>query len=106
MREKTANKTIGEKTIKAIAKLSNLSILEKKQKFFARQFNETLKAINTLEKLNTAKVPPTNQVTGITNATRQDVIDSARMLSQEKALSNAKRTYNGYFLVKAIFDEQ
>lgn len=98
-------KIINETTIRAIAKLSNLSLEPQKQRFFSKQFNETLEAVNTLGKLNTAKVPPTSQVTGIINVTREDIVDTARMLPQKKALSNAKRTHNGYFVVKAIFDE-
>ena len=106
MSENMAKKTVEETTIRAIAKLSDLSIEPKKQGFFAKQFNETLEAVTTLERLNTVKVAPTNQVTGITNATREDIVDTGRMLPQQKALCNAKRTHQGYFVVKAIFDEQ
>ncbi len=99
-------KHISKDIVKQMVKLSNLSVDSKEQSYFTRQFEETLKTIDKLNQLNTDKVPGTDQVTGLSNIFREDKIEKERMLSQKEALSNAKSTYKGYFLVKAIFDEQ
>lgn len=89
-----------------MVKLSDLSVDANEQTYFTKQFNETLNIIGKLNKLDTKKVPPTNHVTGLSNIFRKDVVERKRMLSQKEALSNAKSSHKGYFVVKAIFNEQ
>lgn len=84
-----------------IAKLANLSLTDKEVEIFSRQLSETLDYIERLKDLNTDKVSPTFQTTGLKNVTREDKIKPS--LSQEEALKNAKSTYKGFFKIKAIF---
>lgn len=93
-------------TVEQMVRLSNLKVDPKEQSYFRGQFDETLKTINKLNQLNTEKVIGTSHVTGLTNVFREDFVERKRMLSQRQALSNAKKTHQGYFVVKAIFDEQ
>lgn len=89
-----------------IAKLANLAKLKidsKEKSYFQAQFTETLKIINQFKNLNTANVPPTYSVTRTSNVWREDEVDPMRVLTQEEALKNAKKTHNGYFVVDAIF---
>ena len=53
----------------------------------------------------TEGVEEISQTTGITNRFREDKVDFKRILSQKEALSNGKLTHNGFFVVKAIFEE-
>lgn len=99
-------KLISKDIVKRMVKLSDLSVDPNEQAYFTKQFNETLDIIGKLNELDTNKVPRTNHVTGLSNIFRKDVIKRRNMLSQKEALSNAKNTYKGYFVVKAIFDEQ
>jgi len=98
-------KLITRDTVSEMVKLSNLKVDKNEEKYFTNQFNETLITIDNLNKLDTKKVPETSHVTGLSNVFREDIIEKDRMLSQKDALSNGKKIYNGYFLVKAIFDE-
>lgn len=84
-----------------IAKLANLSLTDKEVEIFSRQLSETLDYIERLKDLNTDKVSPTFQTTGLKNVTREDKIKPS--LSQEEALKNAKSTHEGFFKTKAIF---
>ena len=68
------------------------------------QLEETLETIAQLDEVDTKNVEPTSQVTGMTNVFREDVIDQARILSQSEALSNAKNTHKGYFVVPALIE--
>jgi len=89
--------------ISRLAKLSQMTVGLQEAKKLKKGFKEILKTISDLEKLNTKKVSSTFQVTGLKNIFRQDKIDKSRMLTQKQALSNAKKKYQGYFVVPAIF---
>lgn len=89
--------------VKHIAKLANLPLTDSQEKKLKNTLTETLKYVSKIQSLKTKNVPETNQVTNLHNITRVDKIDTTRMLSQSEALSNANKTNNGYFVVKAIF---
>lgn len=88
-----------------LAKLAKLKVDKKEGAYFQKQFDETLKIIEEFNKIDTSKTPQTYIVTGTQNVLREDKIDSTKVLTQEEALSNAKRTHNGFFMVDAILDE-
>ena len=89
--------------VKHLAKLAQMEVTEKEEKTLEKGFEQTLKVIDQLSELDTSQVKPTSQVTGLTNVWREDKVDKSRMLTQKQALSNAKKTYKGYFVVPAIF---
>lgn len=99
-------KEISKDTVKRMEELSHLSIDEKEKDYFTRQFNETLDVINDLNKVDTEEIMVTNQVTGLVNVFRDDLIDKDRILSQKDALLNSKNTHGGYFVVKAVLNEK
>ena len=82
-----------------------MEVTPKEQKKLHKSFQETLKTIKVFEKLDTKDVNPNFQVTGLTNIFRQDKIEKKRVLTQKQALSNAKRTFKGYFVVPRIIHE-
>ena len=90
--------------VKHIAKLANLDLSEEKLKEILPQLTSVIDFVSKVQSLNTNKVTETSQVTGLENVFREDIVDKSRMLSQEEALSNAKKTYKGYFEVDAIFE--
>ncbi|MFH2085609.1 MAG: Asp-tRNA(Asn)/Glu-tRNA(Gln) amidotransferase subunit GatC [bacterium] len=92
--------------VKHLAKLANLPLSDDRLKKLVGQIETTFEYIQTLEKTNTDKLTETNQVTGLTNVMREDVVDSSRTLTQAQALQNAKHTHNGYFVVPAIFNSE
>lgn len=90
--------------IKHVAKLASLTLTEEEEKKFSAQLEETVNYIEGLNEVNTDNVQPTSQVTGLENITREDMVRPS--LSQEEALSNAKSTYNGFFRVKGILNNE
>ena len=44
-------------------------------------------------------------MTGLVNVFREDEVDVVHMLSQEEALANASRYYNGFFVVDQIIEQ-
>ena len=88
--------------VKHIAKLAQLDLTEKEIKKFQKQLSEILDYIGILNELDTKKVKPTSQVTGLENVFRED--KPTPSLSQEEVLSGTKKTHNGMFKIKAIFE--
>jgi len=96
--------TVTPDDVKKIAKLANLKLQKDEVDLFAGQFTETVDMINRLNEINTSDVPATYQVTGLTNISRDDVIDLTRILPQEVALREAKLTSHGFFVVPRVID--
>lgn len=86
-----------------IAKLAKLQLSEDEIETFRKQLSEVLEYIKKLNEVDTSGIDPTNQVTGLRDVFRKDRVEEP--LPQEKALTNAKKTQNGYFMTKAIFEE-
>lgn len=92
--------------VKKVAKLANIPLDAGDADKFTGQFSQTLETIDLINKLDTSGVEPTSQVTQLTNRLREDEIDQTRILTQEQALSNAPSTYDGYFKVPAILNQE
>lgn len=93
---------IDRQLTKHVAKLANIPITETEAEELASAFSETLIVVDELQKLAVDDTEPTHQVTGLTNVTRDDVIDKEKMFTQEQALANASKTYQGFFVVPRI----
>lgn len=86
-----------------VAKLANLKLTAKEEKDFEKQLSAILDYFKDLQKINTDKVEPISNITGMLNVSRED--EAKPSLSQEDALKNAPKIHNGYFEVDAIFAE-
>lgn len=95
------NKLTKEQVIH-IAKLANLSLTEEEIIKFQQQLSDILGYIDILNELDTTKVKPTLQVTGLESIFKDDRVEES--LTQDEALSGTKNKHNGYFKVKAIFE--
>ncbi len=91
--------------VKHVAKLASLPVSLKEEKLFSKQFNQILEYIDSLEQVDTHSVEPTYQtLDSQTNIWREDEIENC--LTQKQALSQARKTYNGYFLTPDVFSEK
>jgi len=91
--------------VKHIAQLANLVLSDEQLQKIAEQLSSVIGYMSKIQALDTKGVVETSQVTGLENVFREDVVDEKRMLSQESALSNAKNTHSGYFMVDAVLEE-
>ena len=99
--KKTQKPTID---IDYISKLANLPLSNKEKTLFEKQLKDVLNYIAKLNEINTDKVEPIAHIVDLANITRND--ETRPSLNQDDALKNAPKTYNGFFEVDAIFDEQ
>ena len=82
-----------------IAKLSRLTIDPDEEAQLITQLSETVSYIDILNQLDTTDVEPTFQVNHKTNVFREDIVKPS--LTQQQALSNTKKTHDGYFVTTA-----
>lgn len=95
---------VSPEEVKKIAKLANLRLQPEEVILFAEQFTSTVDVINELNEIDTSTVSATYQVTGLSNITREDVVDEKRVLPQHIALREAKLGHNGFFVVPRVID--
>lgn len=88
-----------------IAQLANIPVSETEKAKLADAFTDTLAVVDQLQELDTSQVPTTHQVTGLENITRDDVVNEAKMLTQDEALANGARTHQGYFVVPQVIEK-
>lgn len=84
--------------VQHIAGLANLRLLARELADFQSKLSQTLDFVTQLNQIDTAKIPPTFHPTAATNRFRSDEVTPS--LSQEAALSNAPKTYQGFFVAK------
>ncbi len=90
--------------VKKIAKLANLDMSDSELEKYTKQLSEVIDYnVLQLSKVNTENIEPLLNVSGLTNATREDVTEPG--LTQEQVLQNAKEKHNGFFKVKQILDQ-
>lgn len=99
------SQTISHSQVKHVAQLANIPISDTQADKLSQAFSDTLSVIDNLKSVNISGIEPTHQVTGLENIWRQDQVDESRTLTQAQALSNAKKTYQGYFMVPMIMEE-
>ncbi len=95
---------ISQEEVKKIAKLADLKLTENEVEKFQKQLSEVLDYVAVLDELDTFKVKPTSQVTGLKNITRDDETEPS--LSQKESLSNTKNKHNGYFKIPAVIPDR
>lgn len=96
-------KTVTPAEVDHIAHLAQLPVTALELKKLTQQLVAILTFIGKLKELDTKGIAPTNQVTGLENIFREDVVSTS--LTQAEALVAAPNTYKGYFKVKAVFEE-
>lgn len=88
------------KETKDISELAKLTLSEAEAERLRGQLSGTLKYVEILKELDTARVKPTAQVTGLNNVFSDLSLES---LDQRQALANAKRKKNNLFETDAVF---
>ena len=104
MRNKSKSDSSLKIDINYVARLANLPLSDEEKKTFEKQLKDVLNYIAKLNEINTDKVEPIAHIVDLANITRND--ETRPSLNQDDALKNAPKTYNGFFEVDAIFDEQ
>lgn len=86
---------LSKEEVRKIANLAKLVLSEKEEEKFQTQLSGVLSYIDKLNEVDTSKVKPTSQVTGLENVFKQDNVDSSRYVD---------RSSGKYFETNAVFE--
>ncbi len=67
--------------------------------------SSTLEYAKILSGVDTDQIKATNDITGLTNVLRKDLVDESRMFTQDEALSNARAKHDGYFVAEQALEQ-
>lgn len=83
-----------------LARLSKLSLSEDQLERFRRELEEIVGYVEQLQSVDVSGLEPTNQVTGLTNVMRDDII--TEYASPEELLKNAPAREGSLIKVKRV----
>ena len=89
--------------VRHVAELAKLHLTDEEVAQYAGQLSAILDYAQSLQSVDTSNVPPTPYVLALTNVMRAD--DPAPSLANEVALANAPDRVDGFFRVRAVFEE-
>lgn len=92
------------KEVEHIARLARIELTNEEKEKFATQLSAIFDYIAQLKEVDTSKIEPTAQVTGLENVTRLDVVKSSDPETREKILKAAPMREGDYLKVKAVFE--
>lgn len=94
--------SLTKEQVKHIADLARIEITEAEKEKFAEELSAVLGYIEQLKEADTSKVSATNQVTGLINVTREDIVENCDEETKKKILDGAPMKEKNYIKVKAV----
>lgn len=91
-----------EEEVRHVAKLAGVSLTPGEVKKFQKQLSGVLDYVEILKEVDTTRIEPTSQVTGLESVFRED--KSGPSLSQKEVLSGAKNKKDNMFRTKAVLE--
>ncbi len=93
---------ITKEEVLKLAKLSKLSLSDDQLEKFRSELESLLTYIDQLQSVDTEGLQPTNQVTGLTNVMREDIV--VENVSQKELLKNAPATQDDLIKVHRVLE--
>ena len=94
---------LSQDEVRHVAELAKLQLTDAEVAQFTEQLSAVLDYAERLREVDTSHVPPTPYPLPLTNVLLAD--EPGPCLSNEEALANAPDRADGFFRVKAYFDE-
>ena len=89
--------------VRHVAELAKLALSDDEVALFAEQISAILDYADQIQQVDTSGVPPTPYVLPLASVMREDVPGEG--LSNAAALANAPDSSDGFFRVRAVFEE-
>ncbi len=90
--------------VKHLAKLANVIVSDPQEEELEESITSVITYMDEVKNLDVDAIAETSRVTEEKNVFREDVVTPS--LPQYKALKNAKRTHNGFFVVPYVFEKE
>lgn len=91
---------LGKEEVRHIANLARIGITDKEVEKFSVDLSAVLDWIKQLEEVDIANISPTARVSGMTNASRGDLVQE--FLNSEEIIKLFPEEKNGYDKVKSV----
>ena len=89
--------------VRHVAELAKLALSDDEVALFAEQISAILDYADQIQQVDTSGVPPTPYVLPLASVMRED--ERGACLSNAAALANAPDSSDGFFRVRAVFEE-
>ncbi len=89
--------------VRHVAELAKLALTEEEIVQYTQQLSAILDYAALLQQVDTSAVPPTPHILPLTNSMRAD--EPTPCLTNAEALANAPDSVDGFFRVRAVFEE-
>ena len=89
--------------VRHVAELAKLALTEEEIVQYTQQLSAILDYAALLQQVDTSSVPPTPHILPLTNIMRSD--EARPSLTNAEALANAPDSADGFFRVRAVFEE-
>jgi aspartyl-tRNA(Asn)/glutamyl-tRNA(Gln) amidotransferase subunit C len=89
--------------VERIAKLAHIGVTPAEAKSLAGELDAIVGFVEQLQSVDIEGVDPTDQVTGLENVMRDDVVKPAAQ-SRDELLANAPVSKDGYIVVKRVLN--
>lgn len=94
---------LSSEEVRHVAELAKMELSDEEINLYAVQLSAILDYAEQIQGVDTSSVPPTPYVLPLRNVMRDDALGEC--LPNEAAVANAADAKNGYFRVRAIFEE-
>lgn len=98
-----ASQQLSPEDVRHVAELAKLHLDDTEIEQFAGQLSDILEYAARLQEVDTGSVPPTPYVLPLHNVMREDIAEAG--LTNDAALANAPDREDGFFRVRAVFEE-
>ena len=99
------SQTFSTDDVKHIAALAHIPVTDAEASTLSKEFSDTIVVVDKVNAVDVSKVSAVH-MTGLSNIFREDVVDTERMFTQEQALANAADTYEGFFVVNQVIEQE
>lgn len=100
----TKSQVISDSDFAKLVKMTRLTLSDDEKISIHDQLDEALSAVKVFDELDLKDVEPLSHPGNLQNIMREDIVGTS--FTQEEALSNAKLSDNGFFVVDAILEDQ
>ncbi|HUD11860.1 MAG TPA: Asp-tRNA(Asn)/Glu-tRNA(Gln) amidotransferase subunit GatC [Candidatus Saccharimonadia bacterium] len=93
---------IGTTEVERIARLARIGLSPEETAQMSIELGQILEFVTQLSKINVENTAPTDQVTGLEDVWREDIVRPG--LSREQLLANVPHQKDGYIVVKRVLN--
>lgn len=94
---------LSQEQIEHMARLARIELLEEEKEKFQKQLSAVLEYMEILNEIDTEKVEPTSQVTGLKNVFREDIVRACDEETRKLILENFPERDGRLLRVPAVF---